>query len=167
MSASQGVVGPESTRNQCVNKPNSDIQTFHYSLKRRIEIINLLNSFTLSWFYYKYVRLYRIGGISKIVDKKMLCFLKMEKVKLLVCSPFGRNRIGIELKCQRRLLGWWTVIYISSDVTQKEKGEVGPAGTELLTKKQRERNSDKKRGILITTRENRTRNHEKEVRKSI
>ena len=97
----------------------------------------------------------------------MLCFLKMEKVKFLVCSPFGRNRIGIELKCQRRLLGWWTVIYISSDVTQKEKGEVGPAGTELLTKKQRERNSDKKRGILIATKENRTRNHEKEVRKSI
>ena len=65
-----------------------------------------------------------------------------------------------ELKCQSRIVELMDCnIYFFWCYRDGEKGDWGPAGKELLTKKQRKRNSDKKRDILIVDKETWKRNH--------
>ena len=67
-----------------------------------------------------------------------------------------------ELKCQSRIVELMDCnIYFFWCYRDGEKGDWGPAGKELLTKKQRKRNSDKKRDILIVDKETWKRNHTK------
>ena len=111
------------------------------------------------------------NGVAQKMNSYYICIQPMFHISIkhmyLILSKkifhvWRKGKMWIQLKCRRGIVELMDCnIYFFWCYREGEKGDWGPAGKELLTKKQRKRNSDKKRDILIAKKETWKRNHTK------